>query len=149
MSKNAFTNLLNAPADEEIVLPVAPVGSWRMTVRGSKLYEPKDEDSAGKLLMFFKLAEPQEDVDADEVTALGEKVEEISIAHTFWLRDKRDTKKLQNFLKTAGAELGGRSLIEAAQSIEGYEIIGYLEQDPDKNDPEVVYNRVTSFAPVA
>lgn len=147
-STKAFTDLLNTPADQEIKVPVTPIGSWRLTIKAVKLREPKDEDTPGELLYGFQPVEPQEDVDAEEVAVMGEELENTLIWHKFRLRDKKDARKLQKFLEAVGAELSGRSLIEAGKSVEGYEVIAYVNHDDNKNDPEMPYTRLSDFAPV-
>lgn len=147
-AKKNFLSLLSAPADSVEAPPALPTGTWKLKIAVSKLFEPKDEETPGAMMYGFKPIEPVSDVEQSEIDAFGDAIEDATLWRRFRLRDRSDQYKLRKFLETVGAELSGRSLLEAAQSIEGYEVLGYVDQEPDSEDPDMIYNRLTDFAPV-
>ena len=145
MSKS-FAELLATPVDEIVAPKLPPVGSWRLTIATTIIREPKDKKTPGAVLIGFALGSPLEDVDATELEAFGDYEESAMLWNRFRLRDEKDQYYLDKFLKTAGGEREGRSLEEALKALEGYEVIAQVEHQPNANDPDVPWVRLTDFA---
>jgi hypothetical protein len=148
MSK-AFTDLLNKPIDDIDAPKPVPVGSWRLTIATIIVREPKDEDSPGAVLFGFKLGSPMEDVAPSALDEFGDVDEAPMVWNRFRLRDMKDAYYLKKFVETVGGETTGRTLEDASKSLEGYEVMSYIEQEPDRENPEMIWNRLTDFAAAA
>jgi hypothetical protein len=144
MSK--FADLLNKPVEDIDAPKPVPVGNWRLTVSNIIVREPKDEDSPGAILFGFKLGSPLEDVDPAALEEFGDVEEAPMVWNRFRLRDMKDAYYLRKFVETVGGETSGRTLEDAAKGLEGYEVVSMIEQQPDNENPDVIWTRLTDFA---
>lgn len=145
MSRNAFSDIMNTPADTVEQPKDVPEGTWRFTVKTVKISPPRDADSAGRVLFVMQPTEPGEDVDTSELD--GFEAEETQVFHNMFMRDRRDAFRLRKFLEALGVEIEGRTLEAAAESAQGYECHAYVQHGAQRDDGSVFVN-LTDFAPV-
>jgi len=144
--RKSFAELLATPVDAIEAPKLPPVGSWRLTIATAIILEPKDKDSLGAVLLGFELGSPLEDVDAAELEEFGDYADSAILWNRFRLRDEKDQYYLDKFITTAGGEREGRSLEEALKGLQGYEVIAQVEHQPNANDPDLPWVRLTDFA---
>ncbi len=77
---------------------------------------------------------------------MGEAFVDEQLWHRMRLRDKKDAYYIKLFLANMGIEIDGMSLGAAASSAVGYEVTAYVDHDPNKDNPELPYNRLKDFA---
>ncbi len=142
----SFQELLDTPVNDIEAPKLPPDGSWRLNIATTIIREPKDKNSPGAVLLGFHLGSPLEDVDADELEAFGDYEEFAMLWNRFRLRDEKDQYYLDKFITTAGGEREGRSLEEALKGLQGYEVIAQVEHQPNANDPDLPWVRLTDFA---
>ena len=152
MSADNYQDILNR-ARSEIPEPVdIPSGTWRLQAVSGKYTEEtsptKDREAAmAEGMIVFKPVEPSSDVDEEAFAAFAaESLESARIFDRFWLHDLRDVQALNRTFDKMG--MPDVSIKEAIAQVKGYEIMGYVFQKPDPNDPDRFYTNVKQFAPV-
>jgi len=143
----SFKDILNRNMDDVEAPKPVPVGTWTFKM-SLKLKAPKTEDDDGYVQGIFVPIGAKDDVSPDEVAELGE-LENARVFQRFWLRDNRDEWKMKQLLVTAGVEVSGKTLAEAIQAADGYLIDAAVSHDPNPDDPQRPYERLTAFASAA
>lgn len=141
---SVFSKILTRNLDDVEAPKTLPVGSYTFKV-SLKVKAPKNEDDDGYVQGIFIPTVAKADVNPDEIAAFGD-LENARVFNRFWLRDGRDEWKMKQFLKLLGVETAGRTLLEAIQAADGYLIDAAVEHDPNPDDPERPYERVSGFA---
>jgi len=96
---------------------------------------------------MFNIIEPGPDVDSDALEAFGDVAGRVISLKPFYLTQKA-AYRLKDFLgKVCGLEVEGRSFADAVPETVGVVVQLVVTQDPDKDDPEVVYNRCVKALP--
>ena len=99
------------------------------------------------LQFMFNVIEPGPDVDPDALEAFGDVAGRVISLKPFYLTQKA-AYRLKDFLgKVCGLEVEGRSFADAVPETVGVVVQLVVTQDPDKDDPEVVYNRCVKALP--
>lgn len=144
---NVFSNILNRSLDEVTAPTPLPVGTYDFAMT-LKVKAPKTEDDDGFIQGIFAPQRAHDDVSPEELEQYGE-LEGARVFKRFWMRDKRDEWTMKQLLSLAGVETNGRTLLDAIQAADGYRITAKVEHDPNKDDPERPYERLSQFAAVS
>ena len=145
----SVTELLDRKKAEIKKPPLPPIGHYRFKIYRKHAIRDSG-DGAWSFLEFFCQAQAaQEDVDETELSEFDRSIETIRVRHSFIFNNAGDddaaaanedtTWHLQEFLDKLGLDADeDESQTEQLARVEGFEFIGYLEQRPDKRNPDVV-----------
>jgi len=150
-----YEDLLERTRAETPTLKLLPVGSYRLKHSGNaKFVTAKDSDKNDSVMFVYSVMEPLEDVDAEELNALGDY--DISMNKLFfrvWIESETDWANFWSHVDKHG-EMGlgpEATRKEAMAAMKGSEIIAWLEQRTFQNKAGdmVDTNDPVNFAPVA
>jgi len=141
-----FNAILNRNLDEVQAPRALPVGTYDFSMT-LKVKAPKSDDDDGYVQGIFTPIRAHDDVTPTDLETYGD-LEEGRVFQRFWMRDKKDEWRMKQLLSMAGVETSGRTLTEAIQSADGYRITATVEHDPNKDNPEQPYERLSGFTAV-
>lgn len=138
-ARPSFGALLDTPGSEIERPKPLPVGSYTAMVMGL----PRQDKSKNKGTEFveftLKLLEAQDDVDADELKAMGGLVDK-TIKDTYYITEG-SLWRLKDFLENCGIDLDDSSLREAIEETPNCTLGIYIKHEPS-NDGTSVFARV-------
>ena len=123
-----------------------PVGTYRFMAISGKTFAPKDEDSNGGIMVVMQPIDAFEDVDAEELGALGDYTKE-RIFHRVFIDGGRAEWNAWAFLDLFGLQTDGRTFKDVLDDVKGMEIIGHVTHTP-KKDGDGIWVNVKNFAEV-
>ncbi len=148
----SYEETLNRTRAETPTLQLLPVGSYRLKHTGkAKFLEAKD-DKNDCVMFIYSAMEPLDDVDAEELAALGDY--DISMNTMFfrvWIEKATDWADFWTHVDKHGVVLGpDATLKEGMDAVKGSEIIAWLDQSTFQNKAGdmVDTNDPVNFAPV-
>lgn len=126
-----YSEILNRSWDDIPQPKLLPEGTWLLRVRNVSYFPANEEkQQPERVAFFFEAKEPMDDVDAQELTALGEDysfaindiVKQFSI---FRPKDWMDVRKLLDLL---GVDTKGKDQAATFKDAKGQEVLGFLTQ---------------------
>lgn len=154
MSDN-YEDILNRSVDELPEPKNLPAGSWVLKAQGAARFVPaKDEGQKSQVMFFYEPIEPMDDVDDDDLAALGDDYDYANntLVYKIWIERDTDWSRVVNHIKLHGVDTDGLTVKEAMAAVKSARIIGgvKLRTYTDKQSGELkVVNDVTTFAEVA
>lgn len=147
-----YEALLNKSWKELADYKLVPSGSWLLRGRNAVYMARKEEDEGSdKVLFFYQAKEAMDDVDAEEIAALGDyDISKNDVTVQFWASKPKDWQRIQEHLKLHGIDVDSLGPVEALKAFSGTEVIGFVDTRTYKNNAGqmVTDNTVTQFAPV-
>ncbi len=149
-----YEDLLTRTRAETPTLSTLPVGSYRLKSRGARFQKAKDSDKNDSVMFIYSAMEPLEDVDVEELGALGDyDISQNKLYFRVWIESETDWAGFWSHVDKHG-ELGlgpDASRKEAMDTVKGAEIIAWLDQRTftNKAGDTVDTNDPVNFAPVA
>lgn len=129
-----------------------PNGSWLLKGRNASYVAPKDDTQNGKVLFFYTPQEPTDDVDAEELAALGEDydITENQITYTIWIEFGKDWDKVRQHLAKHGVEDSTVSIRDSLKAFKGTQVVAQVgtRTYTDRNGETQVENTASSFTAV-
>lgn len=152
MTEN-YTDIMKTQWNEIPEPKTLPVGSWLLGGRNASFVASKEEGQDSKFLFFYTPREPMDDVDEEQLAALGPEydITENDVVYTIWVNRKRDFDKVRKHLAKHGIEVNPAEAIEDTLKLfRNTQIIAYLNQRSftNKAGEVVTENQPTSFVPV-
>ena len=142
-----FSDILDKPASETEKPKPLPVGGYVCVVKGL----PRRDKSSKKGTPFVEFTlqplEVLEDVDADELTAMGGFTNK-TIKATYYLTDDA-LWRLKDFLEHCGIEIAdGASYSQLIEETPNCQVIAYLRHEASE-DGTSIYARLGKTAPIS
>lgn len=151
MSEN-YEDILNQSWDNIQEAAVLPVGSYLLRARNASFQPSKDADKSSTVLFVYSPKEPMDDVDSNELAALGADydISENRIFARFYVETAADWNSVREHLKKHGIDPAGKSIADSLKAVKGTEVIAYLGQRQFQNaaGEQKVDNNPTQFAAV-
>ncbi len=154
MDNESYDDILDRSFNELQDDKLLPFGRWVLRLRNAHFMLPRGEARSAQVLFFYTPVEATEDVDADELEALGEDydVTENQIVMTVWIEGNRSWKDLMRHLeKHAGVDWEAGSIREVIKKgVKGSEVTAEIgSRTYENNFGELVEENVASnFRPV-
>lgn len=148
---DAHSDILNKSWADIPQPKVLPVGTWLLQGRNAS-FIPKKEDStlSARVLFFYRAKEPMDDVNQDELAALGDNYDfdNNDIVKQFWVDRPKDWDAVRRHLELHGVEISG-SIQDTLKRFKNTEVLAYLNTKTfTSNGESKVDNDPTSFAAV-
>ncbi len=147
-----YADILKRGMDEIPDPKTLPTGTWLLKLLGApKFIPPREEGKSGQVLFVLQPVEPGDDVDADEIEALGSNYDVAGnrIFYKPWVETSADWAAIRRLLVKFGADPKA-SYEDAFKEVKGQTIfadLGYRTYT--NNSGEVVEeNTVSNFAAV-
>ena len=151
MALDDYESILDASWDEIPTDKLLPVGSYRLRGQNLSIMKARSADQNDVFLFVYTVREALDDVDQDELEALGDyDLESKKIFQKFWVDTGADFDAVRKHLKKHGIDTTGRSIKETAEAFKGTEVIAYLgvKTYENKVGDTVQDNEPSQFAPV-
>ena len=124
----SYEDLMERSWDEIPEAMVVPVGTYRLRGIRAK-FMPAKGDKNDCFLFVYAPKEAWNDVDADELAALGDyDITQNRCYARLWVETAKDWDNVRNHLKKHGVDPAGRSIKESLTAFEGTEVIAWLDQ---------------------
>ncbi len=145
----SYDDILDRSFDDLQDDKLLPGGLWVLRLRNAHYMAPREEGQSAQILFFYKPVEPTDDVDTDELEALGEDYDytENQIVFKVWIEGGRSWKDLQRHIKKhAGVDWDLPSIREVIKTgVKGSEVVARLgERTFENNFGELVAENVAS-----
>jgi len=151
MSDN-YEDILNQSWDQIPEAQTLPVGSYLLRGRNASYQPAKDADKSPVVLFVYQPKEPMDDVNEEELAALGENydIADNKIFVRFYVDDNAQWDVVRNHLIKHGIDPKGKSIADSLKAFKGTEVIAYLDQRQYTNaaGEQVTQNDAKQFAPV-
>ncbi len=149
---DSYQDILQRGMDEVPDPKTLPTGTWLLKLLGApKFTPPKEAGKSGRINFAFQPKEPGDDVDADELEALGSNydVEGNRIFHSIFVETSADWAAVRRLLVKLGADAKD-NFEDAFKAVKGASIYGDLGYRTYTNNAgEVVEeNTVSNFQAV-
>ncbi len=146
---DSYDDILDRSFDELQDDKILPLGFWILRLRNAHFMAPREEGQSAQILFFYHPVEPTDDVDADELAALGEDYDytENQIVFKVWIEGNRSWKDLMNHLKKhSGVDWDAGSIREVIKTgVKGSEVTARLgERTFESNYGELIVENVAS-----
>src|SRR5690606_4101030 len=124
-----YDDILNRSWDDIPIPQVLPLGSYLLRNR-NVTYKPATDTASARVLFFYNVREPMDDVDADALAELGEDYDLSTnqVVASFFVESARDWDTVRNHLALHGVDLSGKTIREAFKEVRGKEVVAYLDQ---------------------
>ncbi len=131
-----YEDLMNTVWDNIPTPKVLPAGSWRLRCRNAIAVQPKEEGKSGQIVFFYEAVEPMDDVQQDELQALGNYdygMTELSARFFVSPKDQqRDMHKVRLHLQKHGVEFGpGMTLQNTLKAARNTDVIAMVTAGPN------------------
>lgn len=123
-----YTDLLNKSWDEVPKAQILPVGWYVLDGRGGKLVAG-DENRSSKVLFFYGVVEPTDDVDEDALAELGDDYD-VSINRLtaqLWFEEQGDIDKVRSWLEAHGTDMSGTIADTIKEGTKNVRVLGYID----------------------
>lgn len=124
-----YSDILNRSWDDIPQPKLLPEGSWLLKVRNVS-YFPANEDKnqPERVAFFFAAKEPMDDVDQQELTALGDGYDYAinDVVKQFTIFRPKDWNAVRDLLGLLGVDPKGASQADTFKEAKNQEVIGYL-----------------------
>ena len=150
----SYDDILDRSFDDLQDDKTLPGGLWVLRLRNAHFMPPREEGQSGQVLCFYKPVEPTDDVDMDELAALGDDYDftENQIVFKVWIEGNRSWRDLgKHFKKHSGVDWDVGSIREVIKiGVKGSEVVARLgERTFENNFGELVTENVASdFRPM-
>lgn len=127
-----FEDLMNMSVDEVPKPQNLPRGHYVLALRGVYKRPPREEGKSGQLSFSYEVVEPTEDVDPNEIVALGEKysIKDNKINTDFWLATPADLKRIFDHISVHGVEVeAGVPVDQLAKKCVNRRVVAYVAPD--------------------
>ncbi len=154
MTETTYDDILDKSFDELQDDKVLPLGDWLLRLRNAAFIPPREEGMSGRVLFFYRPVEPMDDVDVDEIEAMGEDYDfsENQIVFQVWIEGNRSWRDvLRHLKKHAGVDFTVGSIREVLKKgVQGSEITAELGERTYENSFGDLVNENTAmnFRPV-
>lgn len=129
-----------------------PRGTWLLHCTNGSYQPAKGPDSKPMVTFVYEAKQAMDDVNPDEITALGEDydISEKQVFHKFWIERASDFNRVIAHLEKHGVDCDNQPLEDAIKAAKGTEVLAYLELDNFKTraGEEVTDNKASNFTPV-
>ena len=143
---DTFGSILDRPATEFDRPPPMPVGTYVCMVKGEPRRDKSTKKGTEYIEFNLQFLEAGEDVDANELKALGG-IKEKQMKLTFYITDNSGYR-CQEFLRDdLGIDIEGQSLWDAAQEAKGQSCLVTIRQKP-RDDGKGMFSEIGGTAPV-
>lgn len=151
MAEADYSDILTKSWDEIPEPKTLPNGSYRLKGRNASFLPAKDDNSNPRILFFYSVKEPMDDVDQDALDALGPDydMEENDVVATFWLQKSKDYANVKAHLKLHGVDVSG-NIQDSLKAFKGSEVNAFLTSETFTNAQGqlVEQNKPTAFTAV-
>lgn len=108
-----------------------PRGHYIVVCRGVNKRPPKTEDKSGLISFGYEPYQPTDDVDPDELAALGENysIRDDRAWSDHWLKDARDLKGVFAHIELHGVDTSEGDLGELLKKVVNKRLVAYLEPE--------------------
>ena len=159
----SYEDLLeNGSWDEIPTDKLLPEGNYLLKGKNAVVVEPKEKGQSKRVLFFYNVIEAMEDVDADELAALGEDfdITEKEVVAQFFVSKRNDMDRIRYHLLAHGVDVPTpedvargapkKSIPESFKEFKGTEVVAFLKQNTfTDNSGEVRQdNRPSAFTPI-
>ena len=151
---DSYDDILDRSFDELQDDKLLPSGLWVLRLRNAHFMPPRQEGKSAQVLFFYYPVEPTDDVDQDELDALGEDYDfsENQIVFTAWIEGNRSWKDMMRHLKKhAGVDWDAGSIREIIKKgVKGSEVVARLGSETYENNfgELVEKNTASDFRPL-
>ena len=135
-----YADLLNVNADAIERPKPLPVGTYTLQAVKHEFGESSKKGTP-YCQVYFRLMAPGSDVDTAMLS--GVKLDR-EIRDSFYLTPDA-MFRFKEFMEKCGITLTGAVLGDKVPEIDGKTIDAFMTQEPDKDDPKVIYNRIKSY----
>lgn len=131
-----------------------PQGTWLLRVRNVSYFPANEEKNMPeRVAFFFEAKEPMDDVDAQEIAALGEGYDYAinDVVAQFSIFRPKDWADVRKLLELLGVTTQGQEQAATFSEAKGQEVLGYLIQSTytKKDGISVTDNKPTTFDKVS
>ena len=145
----SYDDILDRSFDDLQDDKTLPGGLWVLRLRNAHFMTPREEGQSAQVLFFYHPIEPTDDVDQDELDALGDDydVTENQIVFKVWIDGNRAWKDLMRHLKKhSGVDWDAGSIREVLKTgVKGSEVVSRLgERTYENTFGELVTENVAS-----
>lgn len=138
MSAN-FSDVLNKKLDTIEKPKPLPVGTYYAVVNGAPEIKPRGNNNTLSAEFKFKILQPDEDVDAEQLAAAGGLQKEREMRFTLWLTEDALWRAKQ-FVENCGVDDSNVSLSQALQACVGCQVKVKVVQKPSQDGAELYAN---------
>ena len=147
-----YSELLARQWDDIPEPQILPEGTWLLKGRNVAFFPAKEEDKSDRVAFFYEAKEPMDDVDAGELTKLGENYDFANndIVKQFFINREKDWASVRAFLAKHGIDSKGKTQAETFDAFKGTEVYAYLgtKSYTDSTGTAKVDNDPSNFTPV-
>lgn len=152
MSNVSFEDLMSMSQDEVPKPQNSPRGNYVLALRGVYKRPPREEGKSGQLSFAYEIVEPCEDVDPNEIAALGEKysLKDNRISVDFWVATPADLKRIFDHIGVHGVEIEpGIAVDVLAKKCVNRRVFAYVAPDNyiHQVKGEVIRDKAQAFKP--
>lgn len=148
MMTDSYEDIADRSWDEIPEEKTLPGGSWLLRGRSASYKPAKDDNSSPAILFIHTAKEPMDDVDDEELQALGADYDigQNRIFTRFYLETGRDYKRVRDFLEVHGVEIDPKkSIKETLPAFKGTQAIAVLtSRSFTRNDGTTAEENVAS-----
>lgn len=131
-----YDDILNKSFDDLQDDKVLPTGDWILRLRNGAFVPPREQGKSGKVLFFYRVVEPGDDIDPSDLDALGDNYDytENEVVFTVWVEGSKDWKDVRNHLrKHKGVDFDGTILDVVKKGARGAEVLARLDEETYEN----------------
>lgn len=147
-----YADILNRSWDDIPTAKVLPEGSWLLKARNVSYFPAKEEGKSARVAFFYTPREAMDDVDKQELEALGADYDlsNNDIVKQFFINRDKDWAAVRKHIELHGVDVKGLSQAETFKAIEGQEVMAYLgtKQYTNSSGQTVTDNDPTLFSAV-
>lgn len=138
MSAN-FSDVLNKKLDTIEKPKPLPIGTYYALINGAPEIKPRGQNNTLSAEFKFKILQPDEDVNADDLEAAGGLKKEREMRFTLWLTEDALWRAKQ-FVENCGVDDTNMSLSQALQSCVGCQVKVKVKHVPSQDGQELYAN---------
>ena len=126
-----FEDLFKMHRDEVPVPKRIPRGNYVVVCRGVSKRAPKTEDKNGLISFGYEPFEPTDDVDPNELAALGENysIRDDRAWFDMWIKDGRDLNAVFRHVELHGVDASEGDLSTLLKLVVNKRLVAYLEPE--------------------
>lgn len=149
-----YADILNQQWDDLPQPKLLPEGTYLLKGTNVSFFPAnEEEDKSARVVFFYEVKEPMEDVEASELDKLGVNYDFANndIAAQFYINRPKDWAKVRAHLEAHGINPEGKTQEETFEAFKGTEVLAHITQNEyvsKRTGTSVTQNQPTLFAKV-
>ena len=127
-----YADILNRSFEDLDKEKLLPVGGYLLKGKSASLFPPREEGQSARMVFFYTVKEPMDNVDETELAALGEGYDfgENEVSYQIWVEKGRDWAKVRKHLAKHGLDVSDKvTIADALKEFRGTEVAGEIDLD--------------------